>query len=663
MMFGRTAIVKPASAVTSTSEARAAPPLRPISILSLSAWCGLVAGVLEVGTIILRKQTFDPNKLYGMGRHFLWVIPLSNLCVFLGLGIILGLVATIWPRRGSWIATRLFCGFLLLPSLLIAIPQIYSMAWLVIMLGVAANIVPPLERRTAAIRRLVRFSFPVAALLAVSPAAYLWGSDRIKARHERAQPLPEGSRQNVIFIVLDTVAAGHLNLYGYKRPTSTTLAELAGRGIRFDFAQSTSSWTLPSHASMFTGRWPHELSAGWRTPLDQAYPTVAEILASQGYATAGFAANTQYCARDSGLARGFTEYHDFIYPELSGLRMAVLVKRPIDGLRWLDGFLGSQLNLSTSQLYGRFISWLLASDRKEARMVTREFLDWLGRRQPDRPYFAFLNYFDAHWPYRLSGSSIHRFGTGPKNDRQRVLIDDWWSLDKHGVSQQELGFVSDAYDDCIADLDEQLGRLFDELVRRGELDRTWLILVSDHGESFGEHTGVFCHGTSLYQTELHVPLVIIPPGGMTSTQVVADTVSLRDLAATILDLAGLKASTRFPGESLARFWTAGAPPKATRNQSAGPDQALSEVVPNEDMNSEPASHPNRKWPVAALVEKEWSYIRRDGDAREELFRLPDDAYEQRNLAASPSAEPTLKRMRAALGEATAGPLTPERFRP
>ena len=71
----------------------------------------------------------------------------------------------------------------------------------------------------------------------------------------------------------------------------------------------------------------------------------------------------------------------------------------------------------------------------------------------------------------------------------------------------------DAYDDCVADLDEQLGRLIDELDRRAVLDRTWVILAADHGESFGEHAGVFCHGTSLYQTELHVPLVIIPPGG------------------------------------------------------------------------------------------------------------------------------------------------------
>ena len=91
--------------------------------------------------------------------------------------------------------------------------------------------------------------------------------------------------------MLDTVAADHLSLYGYERPTSPTMVELAERGIRFDRVQATSSWTLPSHASMFTGRWPHELSAGWLTPLDGTYPTLAEFLGSRGYATAGFVAN------------------------------------------------------------------------------------------------------------------------------------------------------------------------------------------------------------------------------------------------------------------------------------------------------------------------------------------------------------------------------------
>ena len=144
--------------------------------------------------------------------------------------------------------------------------------------------------------------------------------------------------------------------------------------------------------------------------------------------------------------------------------------------------------------------------------VNHEFLDWLSRRrQPERPFFAFLNYYDAHYPYKLPEGSIHRFGASPRTEREIDLIEYWRTVDKRRLSVRETAFVRDSYDDCIADLDEQLGRLIDELERRDVLDQTWLIITSDHGESFGEHPGVFGHGTSLYQTQLHVPLVIVPP--------------------------------------------------------------------------------------------------------------------------------------------------------
>ena len=633
----------------------------PIFILGLSAWCGVVSGLLEVGTIVLRKHTFDPSRLYGMSWHFRWVIPLTNLCLFLGLGVVLCAVTSVWPRRGSWLAVRLLCALLLLPSLLVAFPMIYGLAWLVILLGVATNIAPVLERHAAFVRRLASVSFPVAGLLVLILAAFLWGGDRLKEWRERARPLPADHSANVILIVLDAVAAGHTSLYGYERPTSPTLVELAQRGIRFDFAQSTSSWTLPSHASMFTGRWPHELSASWRTPLDRTDPVLAEFLASEGYATAGFIANTQYCARDSGLDRGFTEYRDFIFPYLAGLRMAALVSRPLQGLRWLDGFLEEHLDLSPSQFYGRFISWLLISDRKDAQTVSDQFLGWLARRPRRRPFFAFLNYFDAHWPYELPSERMHRFGIGPRDGHQRALIENWWSLDKRGVSPQDLAFIFDAYDDCVADLDEQLGRLFDELDRRDDLGPTWVIIVSDHGESFGEHPGVFCHGTSLYQTELRVPLLIIPPA---KTAARRDhhgdgepTGPRNDDRRSGRTQSPLSVSGRFSGAVLGRHGSAASDGRVFSGQ------ALSEVVPSDAINPDPSPTSERNWPLAALVEHGWSYIRRDTDAREELFRLPEDANEQHNLATSPNARLTLERMRGALGQLTAGPLTPERFKP
>ena len=198
-------------------------------------------------------------------------------------------------------------AFACLPILLTAFPRIYSLAWFVVALGLASrHLVPLFERKSRGLRRFVLVSFPVAALVVASLGASLLDRRLDPAARENARPLPPPGSPNVLLIVLDTVAAGHLSLHGYDRATSTTLVELTERGVRFDSARAASSWTLPSHASMFTGRWSHELSAGWFSPLDRTYPTLAEFLGNRGYATAGFVANKWYCAVDSGLSRGFT---------------------------------------------------------------------------------------------------------------------------------------------------------------------------------------------------------------------------------------------------------------------------------------------------------------------------------------------------------------------
>ena len=217
---------------------------------------------------------------------------------------------------------------------------------------------------------------------------------------------------------------------------------------------------------------------------------------------------------DSGLGRGFTSYQDYIFPELTASKTAVLVNRVLMGIEVIVYFLEDWLEFARLRPAVAHLWRLLVNNRKGAAVVNREFLDWLSQRaQPERPFFAFLNYFDAHYPYRLPPGRLHRFGVEPTGTATNVLIQYWWDLDKTRLPPQDLAFAADAYDDCIADLDEQLGSLFDELNMRGVLERTWLIITSDHGESFGEHAGVFCHGSSLYQTELHVPLLIIPPGG------------------------------------------------------------------------------------------------------------------------------------------------------
>ena len=517
-----------------------------------------------------------------------------------------------------------------------------------------------LESRRRQFVRCVQFSLPLATGLLLLLFALPWGSDRIKLACERARPLPPSGSANLLLIVLDTVAAGHLDLYGYDRHTSTTLVELAERGIRFDSARAPSSWTLPSHASMFTGRWLHELSVGWLSPLDERRPTLAEFLGQRGYATTGFIANTSYCASDSGLGRGFTQYRDFIFPGLTAFKTSVLGNRVLLGLAKVVSFIEDRPAFAKAQPYVQLLWRTLVEDRKTASAVNNELLDWLSRRtQPERPFFAFLNYSDAHTPYELPQGRVHRFGIARPDERQREVIKRWGDLDKIRIARQDLPIAIDAYDDCVADLDEQIGRLLDRLERRGVLDQTWLIIASDHGESFGEHAGVFCHGTSLYQTELHVPLLIVPPGGLLTGQVVKDTVSLRDLAATIVDVLNLQSGSPFPGASLARFWAASSATATPTPEAHGP--ALAEVVPGLAINVDSYGLPTKTAPLGAINDGEWSYIRNEAERREELFHLRLDSKEMRNLARDPGSRSVLQQMRQTLNALTGGPLVPERF--
>jgi arylsulfatase A-like enzyme len=660
-MIARTAVLEEAANAGSSPRDLAAHRLGPLTVLALSAWCGLSAGLLEVAVKVVRTRMIGHNHLYWMTRHFIWLTPLANLAVFLAIGVLLALLVRCGGRRGQWLTARLLAALALSPPLWTALPGIYGPACCLVALGIAAQSVPVLQRHAAGFRRLVRVSFPLIAGLVLLLAATVWGTDRLKSWREEARPLPPRGAPNVLLIVLDTVSAGHLSLYGCNRPTSPAIDEFATRGFRFDRAQATASWTLPSIASMFTGRWPHELSTDWHTPLDGAYPTLATFLGARGYATAGFTANRAYCGSDSGLASGITVYEDYIFPRLTPLKTAVLVARPTAALDTVERFLEEWLDFDLLKPALHQLWWLLCNDRKEASIVNRELLDWLDRRRrPERPFFAFLNYFDAHNPYEIPAAGIHRFGFGQEDDQGSNPVQDWARVVEHGPSGQQVASAQDAYDDCVAHLDEQLGLLYDELKGRAVLDRTWLIITADHGESFGEHARVFLHGASLYQTERHVPLVIIPPAGSPSPRVVTETVSLRNLAATIVDVLGLQADSPFPGDSMARFWNRSSP-RATANSSAS-DWALSELFPDPDApNPESTQLLSPRWPSAALTEGDWTYIRWEGDGREELFHLRADAGEQHNLAGDPAAEPTLVRMRKALGRVAGGPMTAQRL--
>ena len=189
---------------------------------------------------------------------------------------------------------------------------------------------------------------------------------------------------------------------------------------------------------------------------------------------------------------------------------------------------------------------------RDARGLNDAFRDWLRRRRRDRPFFAFLNYYDAHNPYVPPAGRAARFGIPPNTPGDYQFLFDYLETSMVSMRQRDLAMARDCYDDCIAFLDEQLGRLLDDLQDQGLLHNTLVIITSDHGEGFGDHRS-FGHGESLYLDVIGVPLVILSPGAPAG-RVVTDPVSLRDLPATVVDQLGLSAGSPFPGRSLAAFW-------------------------------------------------------------------------------------------------------------
>jgi arylsulfatase A-like enzyme len=603
-----------------------------LGVLASAAWFGLATGLIEVGILGVWHHLVIATVLGSlqMNRHFPWMIPLAHFGVFLICGLPVAVLAAVRPGQGRRAANFLF-GMMASFALLLMIRGIHPAAVGIMSIGLGYQVGRWMGARASRVARFVRLSLPIqlAAVGILGAVAF----DTLVLEERRAivgLPSPAPGAPNVLLVVLDTVRADRLSLYGYSRDTTPNLARLAQRGVVFGEARATAPWTLPSHASLFTGRWPHELDVSADRPLDTTYPTLAEFLASHGYATAGFVGNTYFCNSWYGLARGFLHYEDYYEQNVivspgEALRCTALG-------RWLIRLAGTAYNVRPET----------ANTPKDAARVNHDFLSWLDSPRKGRPFFAFLNYIDAHDPYLTPAGFDRHFGLKPESPADVETIRTWHHVQKpKEITQRDKTLIRDAYDDCVAALDEQLGHLFATLDQKGVLDNTLVVITADHGEELGEH-GLYGHGKSLYRPELRVPLLILgPPGvGVPVGRMIDVPVSLRDVAATIVDRAGMAIHSPFSGRSLAHHWE-------SAESTAPGSPVLSELAVRKKASRRAQRVPAMRGAMASLVLDGKTYIR-DGLGDEEMYDLAGDPTEADNLARGAASWPVLEHCRNAL---------------
>lgn len=592
----------------------------PAFNMPLAAWWGLLAGLVEVAISAARRVN---TPLMDLGPDYAWMIPLALSGVFLLLGFFFFLTSRLWERMDSRVVTIFLCSLLAFLDLLILVPRLNHLAALTLAAGIATQVTRYATRHMDGFAVLVRRTLPlligVLLVLGVGVQTARILSER---RALAAIPPAPANAPNVLLITLDTVRAPSMSLFGYARRTTPHLEALADTGAVFDHALSTTPWTLPSHASMFTGRWYHELSADYAVPLDATHLTLAEFLSARGYATAAFVANLGYCGAQTGLARGFAHYEDYPISWGQLVSSSALIRTIANNFR-LRRLIENDEHLN----------------RKTADRLNDDALQWLDRTGT-RPFFVFVNYFDAHDPYLPPAPFDTKFGPGRPNGRYSPL--HHWLYDP-AVRHRELDGATiqherDAYDGSLAYLDDRLGALFSALKGRGLWDNTLVVITSDHGEEFGEHR-VFEHGYSLYLPSIHVPLIVSLPGRVPAGKRIQAPISLRDLASTIVDLLDFTRDAPFPGASLARYWETS--PGPTRMQE---EPLLAELT---HVTGQPEWFPASKGNMKSLVFHGMRYIR-NGDGTEELYAYSKDPWEVNNLTPSSDHYVTLAQFRVLL---------------
>jgi arylsulfatase A-like enzyme len=389
---------------------------------------------------------------------------------------------------------------------------------------------------------------------------------------------PPVPARNVVLISVDTLAAEHLSTYGYEKLTSPHLDDFASRATLYLRSYATSPWTLPTHASLFTGKHPFEHGArtfrepATRSALAQYHLTLAEVLQEMGFRTGAFVSNNAYLTEEFQLNQGFDTY---------------------------------------------------VVERRDGPAMNKLAFDWL-EEDTDQPFFLFINYMDTHAPYNTRPTEqrpefLEHVVRGASGKILEELEDKILGGDP-SYSRESVEAVTDMYNLSIANVDEAIGAVFDKLTALGHFNDTLILVTGDHGEIFDEHA-MIKHGYGLYEPLIRVPL-IVKRASQQIGEVINDAISSTDVPNMIL--------SQLPKE------------KASPYLEKFPDKPGNHPVISENYYTHPLFWGWKKWAERfdrerfAIIEWPYKYIH-SSDGSHELYDLEKDPREIHNLFEQKSA--------------------------
>lgn len=391
-------------------------------------------------------------------------------------------------------------------------------------------------------------------------------------RHNYAYP-QDSPKLNVILVSINALRADHMSTYRYIRDTTPNITKFSKRAVVFENAISQSNWTMPSLAAMFTSKYIHSLGLYTReNKLSDKEITLAEILKLYGYKTAAFTGGLDMSA-SFGLKQGF----DYYYDETRGSPMGRL------------------------------------SD------IIPSALEWL-KENINNKFFMFIDGYDVHPPFNYPEPYQEMFGLGYNGIIDKVSLDYHFLKDiqddmcivngkEYKLSAQDLQHIIAHYDAGIAYADYLVGKLLKEIDHLGLMNKTIIIITSEHGEELLEHGSFDRYGKgNLYEEVLHVPLLVYYPFANSKNKRVNQQVKLIDIMPTVLELLGYPCNKESQGVSFA-------------------GEFLGNSLYEEENRYAYSEASMQKWSVRTNL---WKLIYNEG--KYELYNLKEDKYEKNNLA-------------------------------